>query len=180
MSDPITNPKTRDFYTLDGVISPGQVELTSGGERDLSWQKQQGVLTVGASTILRYEEIAEVEFTHRLWQPAQFVAFDVFATMLIAAVNVRPVRAWVIGCERLKHCGITAVSLRLIGPELGNRGGPFTRKVKLIAYKRPKPFGGAAQAPKNAVEQAIVNLGAENRNLDQQLAAAQKAARAGK
>lgn len=180
MSDPLSHPRLFDFYTLDGERSPGVAEITSGGERDLNWTKQQGLLTVGASTILRYEEIAEVTFRHKLWLPGHFTAFDHLANKLNAGVDTRPVKAWVLGCRRLEHCRIAAVSLRKVCPLLGNRGGPFTRDLTYIAYKRPKPFGGAAQAPKNAVEQAIADLSATNDNLNKQLDAAKKAARAGK
>lgn len=182
MSNPITSPDLYNFYTLNGTRTPGVVEITSGGERDLNWTKQQGVFTVGASTILRYEEIAEVTFRHKLWTPADFVAFDAQVTMLNAGVDTRPPKAWTLGCERLKHCRISAVSLRKVAPLLGVRSGPFTQDLTYIAYKKPKPFGGPLVKDDPGRAKELADKTDEAKQLAKDIAAhyTQRAARAGK
>lgn len=181
MSNPIDSPDLFDLYTLDGRRSPGITKITSGGERALNWTKQQGMLTVGASTILRYEEIATVTYQHTLWDVAQFPEWDEWAQFLNSAVDVRPPKAWVLGDERLKHCRIAAVALEKLGPQMvGGRGGPWTHTVQFTAYKKPKPLGGAVQAPQTEVERDILRLNAENKALNDQNDAARKAARKGK
>lgn len=179
--NPIDNPNAFDLYTLDQRVSPGVTTITGGGERDLNWSKQQGLLTVGASTVLRYEEIAEVSYLHTLWTPAQFPEFDDFAMFLNAAVDVRPPRAWILGDERLKHCRIMAVSLRKLGPQLTvGPGGPWTRAVTYLAYKKPKPLGGASQAPQTAAQREILRLNAANQGMQDQIDAHNKARAAAK
>jgi hypothetical protein len=179
--DPIAAPYTRDSFTLDGNIrSPGLAILRSGGNQHEDIQDMGQPLTRGKNTLVRATDNIVAEYEIRLWLPEHFTAWDTFEAMLFEGKSRTPnPRTYTFIDPRVPR--LTMVIVEDIGPEMiVARGGPWYHTVKFHQWQRIRMYGGPAQAPKNPVEQAIESLSAQNRALDQQLAAAQAAAKQGK
>lgn len=182
MINPIDNPELYDRFALDLIEVPGLTRIVGDGEREEEWQDQQAPLTTGANTIFRYELNGKVTYEIVLWERVHFDRWAPFVAMLNEGKARRPrPRIYVLDDRRLDDTEILTAGFAKLGPRLTmGRGGPWAHRLTLKEVRTQKQQGGAAQQPKNAVEQAIEDLSKENNTLNKQLAAAAAAARAGK
>lgn len=182
MSNPIQNPGGYDYFTLDGVKSPGVSRIKSGGDRAENWQNQQAPGFAGAFTVFRYEEISKVTYEIVLLSQDQFAAWETFVAMLNEGKDRRPPRVYTLVDLRVAHNKITSVAYAsasaLQQPTPGEAKWIF--EVTFTEYKKRKPTGGPVQPPRNSIEQKIDALNKENQALTKERDAAFAAARRGR
>ena len=179
--DPITSPSTRNYFTLDNSIrSPGIAILKSGGNQHEEIQDVGQPLTRGKNTIVRSTANIVATYEIRLWLPEHFPAWDIFEAILFEGKSRTPrPRSYAFADPRVPR--LTKAIVEDIGPEMiVARGGPWFHTVEFHQYNAVRQYGGPVQAPKTPVEKAIESLSAENKALNNQLAAALAAARQGK
>ena len=178
--NPIQNPASRDIFTLDGKFTcPGVAKIKSGGNQHVTVQDMGQPLTTGKNTLVRSVENIVVTYEIRLWTLADFAAWDTFEAMLAEGKARYPTpRSYVFGDLRIPR--LTKVIVEDIGPEMViARGGPWAHDVTFHQWSRVKQAGGAVRPPATAAQIEIASLTADNGALNNQLAAAQAAARAG-
>ncbi|MFT3773015.1 MAG: hypothetical protein QM820_47130 [Minicystis sp.] len=182
MSDPIRNPTAYDFFTIDGVKSPGVSRIKSGGDRAENWQNQQAPGFAGAFTVFRYEEISKLTYEIDLFSTEQFAEWETFVAMLNEGKDRRPPRVYTLVDLRVAHNKITSVAYASVSalqqPTPGE--AKWTFEVTFTEYRKRKPTGGPVQPPRNSIETKIDELNKDNAALTKQRDAAFAAARAKK
>jgi hypothetical protein len=179
-TNPITTPRAYDTFTLDGTVCPGIARIKSGGNREQEWQEQQTPGQTGANIVFRYEKVARITYMVEVWAGTQFDAFAAFLSMLAAGKDRRPVRVYTLLDLRVAHNRIRNVAYWNCGPQEQLEPGKWGFELAFVEKPKRKPMGGPLQAPRNAIEEKIAQLSAENNFLGSTLDVLNAARRAGK
>ncbi|KYG11408.1 hypothetical protein BE21_57500 [Sorangium cellulosum] len=176
VQNPLDTPDAFNFFTVDGLRSPGLALLTSGGNREDEFVHQQSPMLAGAYTVFRGQKNSSVTYQIQLWTTEHFEAWKAFVEALKAGRKKRPPKVWRLADQRVAHNDILTVSVGNIGAQMKIGPTKFAYEVTFIENRKRKPWGGPAKPPKNKWEERVVRQEAENNALREQLAAAKKAA----
>lgn len=181
MTSPISNPGSYDFFTIDGVKSPGLSKIISGGNRAQEWQDQKAPGFAGAFTVFRGEQLTKITYEFSLWLPEHFAAWDKLIAMLVEGKDRRPSpRVYTLVDLRVVHNKVTSVSYADATAQMNPTTGKWTYQLELKEVKKRKPIGGPALGPRTELEKAIDAADGKVKALTAQRDAAFAAARAKK
>lgn len=173
-TNPITDPRSHDVFSLDGVACPGLSTIKSGGDREQEWQQQPVMLSTSVNLVLRKELPSSITYLIEVWSGPQFDAWQTFIAMLNAGKALRPrPRVYKLSDLRLAHNGINQVVYGACGPQMKLAPGKWGYELTLKEKPKVKAIGGPAQPAKSEQEKRNEALNATVVDLSKQLAALQ-------
>lgn len=165
MANPLLTPSAYDKITLDKAPSPGFVKRTSGGDRPYKIDQAQAPGFMGAYTLFRYEELANIEYRFFVWYDpgkgvkgfvAEYAKLEAFLAQLNRGNKSRPPKAYVFQDLYLSHNAINSIVAQSIGPiEKDHEKLLWSAAVRFAEYKRLNLFGGAPKPPQNEQEKRL-------------------------
>ena len=142
MPVPSQTPELYFAIILNGLRSPGVVALT-GHDREWGWDVKDAKGQDGASTSRNGEKVAQFTATFSLSDDPlldvdDFVGWETFQRMLMAAMRAKAPVAMPIQHPDLASQGITSVVVAGIGGLVHDGKGGATVAVKFLEYRPPK------------------------------------------
>jgi hypothetical protein len=169
MSTVIIDPASRDYFTLDGMRSPGYANISSGGEAAEKIEDQQQPLTRGSNTVVRGTMNAVTTYEIYMWTDAQLQAWNTWEAMFLAGRQTTPPRVYAL--VDLRYSWVSKVIFEKMAPEKREKpGGPWTRSLTVHQWVKVKKYGGpvvpgaidgllkAAEAEKAALKAQVAAL----------------------
>ena len=178
-----------DYIVLDGVKSPGVVEI-SGAALKRKWDKRKGYGTTGGTLVYAGDDLSDFDATFTFWQwdDGQKEEWQAFAQAVLvkppAAKGAKSVQP---KAQRIEHwqvndppVSITSVVVSEVGqPDTKDETGIVTVKVKFSQYRAPaaalgKPNGTSVPAvkkkPPTALDQQDLQIQALMKQLQTEVA----------
>ena len=178
----IESPEDYDTFTLDGMVSPGKSEISSGGSAKEKVEDQQQLLTRGANTVVRGTVNAVTTYKLTLFTIDQLNAWKVWEKMFLEG-KARTPKPRVYQLQDLRYSWVGRVIFEEMTPQATDKpGGPWSRTLTLHQYNSVSQYGGpirVTSADKEIAAQQIATNAAADRLKDAR-AAADAARRAGK
>lgn len=172
-------PPEQDYVILGSKRTPGRATIVSPGS-PRKWDKQAGFGISGATLAFLGDDLSEFDLLVDLWEPEHWTAWTSFARDVLdkrPRGRISPEGAFDIVHPALNRSPTrisSVVVLDVTGPD--QEDGLWTFRIKLSAYRQPKPalgkppaavpaVPGVTPTAKTAEDQAIADLLAEQARL---------------
>ena len=142
----IEQPTDYDTFTLDGEMSPGKSEITSGGDAEEKVEDQQQLLTRGANTVVRGTMNAKTTYKLTLYTLEQLQRWKRWEKMFLEGRARTPYpRVYLL--QDLRYSWVQRVIFQKMSPQGTEKpGGPWTRILEVHQWVRVAPYGGPIRA----------------------------------
>lgn len=178
MTTPFEVPELYNAPVLDGLPMRGLWKIVGGAERITKLEQVQSPQYAGAFTIVRLEEMVNLEYRVEVITNDDYKWLQTMLAVLRQGQKLRPPKGP--RTYKLEDPTIAHLEVRLVGvsklTKLEHVGkGKHATIIGFGEWKKKVPFGGPPVArPKSEIEQQIEKVNAENKALQDQLAALKK------
>lgn len=171
MLNPIANPLAFDRIEIDDVVIPVQAIRTTGGDREVDVQQQQGPGYAGYFTLVKNELPSALTYQFVCISDKDFTNIDPWIAKFEAAIDKRPVKVFKFKDNAVAHNKIKSVGVKKISALLKLGPGKFAYEVDFYAYKKRVKIGGVAVPGKTETDKLLEAQEASNKALEAQLQA---------
>lgn len=156
--NPIDHPEQWEFMTLQGVNTPGTVEVT-GFKRSVEWDVKGGKGTAGATETVKGLPPAKGSAKFFAWRSSDFAAWDVLLPKLLYDPTKKTKQANAVYYPSLADIGVNSVNIEDIGAWEHEGGGMYTRTLELLEFA-PAAQASAVATPTGANSASATTPGA--------------------
>jgi hypothetical protein len=157
--NPIDDPELYEYVVLEGQRSPG-LAIVAGAANTAEWEKVKGKGSDWGSLKYNGEGLAEFTVDFRAWEPEHFVEWESFGLRFKRPASGTEPKAKDIAHPWLDELEIGSVVVGVLPQWTALGGGLFSRVVKFIQYRAPKPAAAGKATGSSSVNGSKSGTGA--------------------